>query len=391
MAMVHCRGCGQQIHETATTCPHCGAPQVAPTISPNAVSVGPLPDGIKGWSWGAFLLNWVWAAFNGVWIGLLALVPFVGFVMMIVLGVKGREWAWRSKPWESVEHFQRVQRKWSSWGVGLTLIPMVIGILAAIAIPAYRGYVDRSKAATEQAQQHELEVVAAAGRELSEGTAPVPSVNAASEAAVVAPVPATPSPTTGSAAPEPDLLSEARGCSSTVACVELMLKGALPRRADAVQAAAASIGNLPRPEQGARKIARDLNKRALEQFGNGNYTAAASMLRQAADADPSDVEIKSNLGLALVRAGNPADAESALLSALELDPRRSSAWVSLAEALNAENNGDAVLRSLLLAYEFSANKQRTLDYFRGRSDATELSAEQRTLFAKALDLVEAGY
>lgn len=27
MAMVFCRGCGKEIHETATTCPHCGAKQ----------------------------------------------------------------------------------------------------------------------------------------------------------------------------------------------------------------------------------------------------------------------------------------------------------------------------------------------------------------------------
>ncbi|MCX7663115.1 MAG: NINE protein [Tepidimonas fonticaldi] len=27
MAMVFCRGCGKEIHETAPTCPHCGAPQ----------------------------------------------------------------------------------------------------------------------------------------------------------------------------------------------------------------------------------------------------------------------------------------------------------------------------------------------------------------------------
>lgn len=26
-SFVHCRGCGQQIHETAPTCPKCGAPQ----------------------------------------------------------------------------------------------------------------------------------------------------------------------------------------------------------------------------------------------------------------------------------------------------------------------------------------------------------------------------
>jgi len=27
MAMVYCRGCGKEIHETAQTCPHCGAQQ----------------------------------------------------------------------------------------------------------------------------------------------------------------------------------------------------------------------------------------------------------------------------------------------------------------------------------------------------------------------------
>ncbi len=27
MAMVHCRGCGKEIHESALTCPQCGAPQ----------------------------------------------------------------------------------------------------------------------------------------------------------------------------------------------------------------------------------------------------------------------------------------------------------------------------------------------------------------------------
>jgi uncharacterized membrane protein YvbJ len=27
MAMVFCRGCGKELHETAPTCPQCGAPQ----------------------------------------------------------------------------------------------------------------------------------------------------------------------------------------------------------------------------------------------------------------------------------------------------------------------------------------------------------------------------
>ena len=31
MSMVFCRGCGKEIHETAVTCPSCGAPQGIPT------------------------------------------------------------------------------------------------------------------------------------------------------------------------------------------------------------------------------------------------------------------------------------------------------------------------------------------------------------------------
>lgn len=90
-----------------------------------------LPEGIKGWSWGAFLLNWIWAISNKTWIGLLCFVPVVGIVMPFILGFKGREWAWENNSWESVEHFNRVQKKWSTWGIGLTLGFMVIGGLAA--------------------------------------------------------------------------------------------------------------------------------------------------------------------------------------------------------------------------------------------------------------------
>lgn len=106
----------------------------------------PLPDGVKGWSWGAFLLNWIWAIGNKTWIGLLAFLPYIGFIFSIILGFKGREWAWRNKRWESVEHFNRVQKRWSMWGLVLVGI-LVLGILAAIAIPAYNEYVNAAKAA----------------------------------------------------------------------------------------------------------------------------------------------------------------------------------------------------------------------------------------------------
>ncbi len=103
------------------------------------------PPGVKGWSWGAFLLNWIWAIGNKTWIGLLCFVPYIGFLMGIYLGIKGRELAWRNKRWDSLEHFNRVQKKWSTWAVILIVGVFGIGILAAIAIPAYQGYVIRSR------------------------------------------------------------------------------------------------------------------------------------------------------------------------------------------------------------------------------------------------------
>ena len=94
-----------------------------------------VPEGVKGWSWGAFLLNWIWAIGNRTWIGLLALIPYVGLVMNIVLGFKGREWAWQNKSWDGVEHFQRVQKQWSRWGVGIYAAVFLLSLLVALLAP----------------------------------------------------------------------------------------------------------------------------------------------------------------------------------------------------------------------------------------------------------------
>lgn len=150
MSMIFCRSCGKQIHHSAPACPHCGAPNPTGITSEGATGIEPLPPGVAGWSWGAFLWNWVWAIGNKTWIGLLCLVPFIGFVMAFVLGFKGREWAWKNKEWRDLEHFNRVQRLWSVWGVIILLGIGGLGILAAIALPAYQDYVGRAVVAEAQ-------------------------------------------------------------------------------------------------------------------------------------------------------------------------------------------------------------------------------------------------
>ena len=102
-----------------------------------------LPTGVSGWSWGAFFLSWIWAIFNKTWLGLLALIPYVGFLVAVYLGIKGRELAWRNKRWESLEHFNHVQKRWSVWGAIFVIGAFALGIVAAIAIPAYQQYLQR--------------------------------------------------------------------------------------------------------------------------------------------------------------------------------------------------------------------------------------------------------
>jgi hypothetical protein len=86
------------------------------------------PEGVKGWSWGAFLMNWIWGVSNKTWIALLAWIPFIGIFVSIYLGIKGRELAWRNKRWDSLEHFQKVQRRWSVWSGVFVLVCVLLGI-----------------------------------------------------------------------------------------------------------------------------------------------------------------------------------------------------------------------------------------------------------------------
>jgi hypothetical protein len=79
----------------------------------------PVPPEIDRWNWGAFFLTWIWGLAHNVLIALLMFVPCVVFVMPFILGARGSAWAWRSRRWESIEHFKAVQRRWAQAGFAL--------------------------------------------------------------------------------------------------------------------------------------------------------------------------------------------------------------------------------------------------------------------------------
>ena len=50
MAMVFCRGCGQQIHDSAPSCPKCGAPQLVRPMVPPGAATAPQGAGLQALS-----------------------------------------------------------------------------------------------------------------------------------------------------------------------------------------------------------------------------------------------------------------------------------------------------------------------------------------------------
>lgn len=86
----------------------------------------PLPDELRGLNIGAFTLTFIWGSAMRVYVSWLCMVPFIGMVMPFVLLVKGNEWAWQNRRWQSIEHFKRVQAHWAYAGIASLLLMVVV-------------------------------------------------------------------------------------------------------------------------------------------------------------------------------------------------------------------------------------------------------------------------
>jgi len=140
--MPFCTRCGKEITEGFEFCPSCGQKLkvgVAPYNTSGQGESAVVPEEIKGWSWGAFVLTWIWGVCNGVLISLLCLIPVFGFAWAFVLGFKGNEWAWQNKRWASIDEFKNTQRGWNIAGIVLFAISMVALaiIIPAVVIPIF--------------------------------------------------------------------------------------------------------------------------------------------------------------------------------------------------------------------------------------------------------------
>ena len=88
------------------------------------------PKCLHHFSVGAFFLNWIWGICNSVWLSLLCLIPYAGFIMAIILGIKGNEWAWKEQKGNvTAEQFDKKQAKWAKAGWIVFGIGIVISII----------------------------------------------------------------------------------------------------------------------------------------------------------------------------------------------------------------------------------------------------------------------
>ena len=63
--------------------------------------------------------------------------------MAVILGVKGSEWAWQNRRFESVEQFKTVQKKWAMWGVIIFALVILL-IPAVMVIDAIHNVISRA-------------------------------------------------------------------------------------------------------------------------------------------------------------------------------------------------------------------------------------------------------
>ncbi|QIE29781.1 hypothetical protein SBC2_78570 (plasmid) [Caballeronia sp. SBC2] len=151
-------------------------------------------------------------------------------------------------------------------------------------------------------------------------------------------------------------------CDTALLCAKDMLNFARSENLAGAMQAASAIDALAKPARGDRANARKLNQMGLAAFSESKTDDAVHLLEQANRLDPGDEEIISNLAYAYAMNGQLAQSEDTAVLALALNPRRTSIWAPLAVTLQEEKRPDQAIEAMWLAYQFSADKQKTLAF-----------------------------
>lgn len=156
MGMVFCRGCGKEIHETAPTCPHCGAPQSAQDLSSTSLKSQTVA-GLLCAFLGAFGAHrfYLGKIASGVlyllffWTGIPSFIAFIELI--IIVFSSPQKWAAKYNNGQLMPPVN-VFLKVLVLIVPVIFIIFIIGLLASITIPQYSAYRERSYCVASKAE-----------------------------------------------------------------------------------------------------------------------------------------------------------------------------------------------------------------------------------------------
>lgn len=123
-----------------------------------------------------------------------------------------------------------------------------------------------------------------------------------------------------------------------------------------------AIKLLPPIVRGDRKVARLANTAGLQALQQNDFRKAAAAFSTGVAADPSDVEVRNNLGYAELQAKELPASIQILTDVLLFVPDRSSAWANLADAYAQSGEDQLALASLRLTVRYSANRAKTSEF-----------------------------
>ncbi|WP_163833732.1 TM2 domain-containing protein [Spartinivicinus ruber] len=138
---VYCRNCGNKLSPKAVNCPSCGEPQLL--NGRNKVAAALLAFFLGALGIHRFYLGQWWGIFYLLffWTGIPSLVSLIETIVFAC--TSDARW--------SQKHGHKPPRSgWLYAIVSVVLFFFIMGLLAAIAIPAYEDYTERAKAATQQ-------------------------------------------------------------------------------------------------------------------------------------------------------------------------------------------------------------------------------------------------
>lgn len=124
------------------------------------------------------------------------------------------------------------------------------------------------------------------------------------------------------------------------------------------------LAQSPKPQPKDATGARAAFERGRILLEQDQVEAALTALRQASQADPSNVEAINYLGLAYRKLNRLPEAEAALQQALTLEPTRAVAWFQLAQVYGLQNDTRRAVGALANTYRFAENPMRAEEILR---------------------------